>query len=185
MSHVSGALNSSTTPDRRRLPGPAARGQDSRRCGLAGLPAPCSRHRDAHGELLTQHSKRPSPVSTQRIRRRHPRMATISWWVSGGARRRPAPSPRGCSPSLSAAFTVLQPTMPFYNRTGHRVLELRAACVVVSLFTKPARAALEGLFWNRAACACRPPSPPSCGSGRDLGGWGSWPPCCSFYLRYA
>lgn len=157
MSHVSGALNSSTTiltVDVYQVLRPAATEQQAVRFGrwacavlaVAGM---------ATAELLTQHAKKPVflyllnayGVVT-------PGMATMFlvgiFWKR--ATQAGAVTAGLLTIALSGALTFLYPALPFYNRTGIVFWSCVAACVAVSYLTKPTpAAALEGLIWNRAS----------------------------------
>jgi SSS family solute:Na+ symporter len=141
-------------------------------------------------EILTQHSKRPvflyllnaygvvTPgMATMFLVGIFWRRATQAGALTAGV----------LTIALSGVFTLLYPTMPFYNRTGIVFWACVAACVVVSLFTKPTPdAALEGLIWNRASMRLPP-------DGRTLHWWRRpvvwWAAIMVvvlyFYVRYA
>jgi SSS family solute:Na+ symporter len=53
---------------------------------------------------------------------------------------------------LSGAIKLLSPTLPFYNRTGIVFWSCIVACVLVSLCTQPPSPdAVKGMIWNRAS----------------------------------
>ncbi|MDO8541966.1 MAG: sodium/solute symporter [Opitutaceae bacterium] len=192
MSHVSGALNSSTTiltVDVYQVFRPKATERDAVRFGrwscavlaLIGM---------ATAELLTQHSKK--PVFLYLLNAYGfvtPGMATMFlvgiFWR--GATQAGALTAGILTIVLSGAFTVFYPTMPFYNRTGIVFWTCVVACVVVSRFTKrQSDAALAGLIWNRASMRL-PAGGPTLRLWQRPGLWwaGIMATVLYFYVRYA
>ncbi len=157
MSHVSGALNSSTTiltVDVYQVLRPAATEREAVRfgrwaCAVIALIGMVT------AEMLTQHSKR--PVFLYLLNAYGfvtPGMATMFlvgiFWKR--ATQAGALTAGVLTIVLSVGFTLLYPAMPFYNRTGIVFWTCIVACVVVSLYTEPRpEASLEGLIWSRAS----------------------------------
>lgn len=192
MSHVSGALNSSTTiltVDVYQVFRPQATEHEAVRFGrwscaviaLVGMLA---------AELLTQHSKR--PVFLYLLNAYGfvtPGMATMFlvgiFWKR--ATQAGAMTAGILTIILSVGFTLVYPTMPFYNRTGIVFWTCVLACIGVSLFTKPRTdAALEGLIWNRASMRL-PAGGPALRVWQRPGLWwaGVTAAVLYFYVRYA
>ncbi len=192
MSHVSGALNSSTTimtVDVYQVFRPGATEREAVRFGRISC-AVLAVIGMVTAEVLTQHSKRPvflyllnaygvvTPgMATMFLVGIFWRRATQAGALTAGV----------LTIVLSAVFTVLYPTMPFYNRTGIVFWTCIAACVVVSLFTKPVpAAALEGLIWNRASMRLPPDGRPLHWWRKPVVWWGViMAVVLYFYVRYA
>ena len=157
MSHVSGALNSSTTiltVDFFQVWRPKTSETEAvlfGRCAggvliVLGVIA---------AELLTQHSDRPVflyLLSAYGIVT--PGMATMFlvgiFWKR--ATQAGALTAGVLTIVLSAMIKLLYPTLPFYNRTGIVFWCCIVACILVSLGTRPPQPdAIKGMIWNRAS----------------------------------
>jgi SSS family solute:Na+ symporter len=162
MSHVSGALNSSTTVltvDFYQVLRPGASEKEAVRFGrrsgaifaVLGVVA---------AQVLTTHSDRPVflyLMSAYGVVT--PGMATmflvgIFWRRATGAG---AIAAGILTLVLSAAIKALFPGMPFFNRTGIVFWACVAACVGVSLCTRPpSEESLQGMIWTRESLKLPP-----------------------------
>jgi solute:Na+ symporter, SSS family len=157
MSHVSGALNSSTTiltVDFYQVFRPKASEREAVRfgrwaCAILAVIGTVA------AEVLTAHSNKPvflyllsaygmvTPgMATMFLVGIFWRRATQAGAVAAGL----------LTIVLSVGLKIAWPAMPFFNRTGIVFWVCIVACVLVSLATKaPAAESLQGLIWSRAS----------------------------------
>ncbi len=155
MSHVSGALNSSTTiltVDFYQVWRPKATEAEAVRFGrrsgvilaILGVVA---------AEILAAHSDKPVFIYLlSAYGYVTPGMAVM--FLAGIFWRRATQAGAVTAGILTLGLTVclelIFPQLPFFNRTGIVFWLCLVACVVVSLFTRPTpQAALQGLIWTR------------------------------------